>query len=251
MKIVVTFAAESEFSPWRRLRSFRRVRCVEGALYETRIGAATVYAAVTGMGGHNAGRVIAPLLREAPDVCVSSGLAGGLRRRYLPRAVLVARAVCLKGSDQLIQSDEGLVRLAVRCGATAVDLFHSGENVVLTAKEKFRMGLVADAVEMESFAVMQETACRKVPAVAIRAIADPVEMDLPLDFNQATGRDGCVSVPRVLAQLARRPARLPALVRFGFESRRSAWALVSLLDRYAETLARFGTPSLAAAGEAQ
>ena len=40
MRILVTFALDAEFAPWRRLRRFRRVALVTPSMYEARVGAA-------------------------------------------------------------------------------------------------------------------------------------------------------------------------------------------------------------------
>ena len=47
------------------------------------------------------------------------------------------------------------------------------------------------------------------PAVAIRAVSDSVDEDLPLDMNEVFNDEGAVSIPRVLGQVARHPQALP------------------------------------------
>src|SRR2546425_12744713 len=168
MKIVVTFATESEFRPWRRLRLFTRIGSDESALYRTRIGDVEICAVLTGIGCPNAGRVVRPLFETSPAVCVCSGLAGGLRPEHRSQQVLVAREIRRDGSPRAIKSDENLVELAVGCGAKPVNLIHTSERILLSAVEKQRMGADADAVDMESFVIVKEASARGIPAVAIR-----------------------------------------------------------------------------------
>ena len=50
MKILVTFALENEFAPWRALRDFREDTWGEADVYRARIGAAEVGVILTGAG---------------------------------------------------------------------------------------------------------------------------------------------------------------------------------------------------------
>jgi nucleoside phosphorylase len=220
VRVLVSFATESEFGPWRRLRAFRPT-AADAAVYEAQIGENQVVVVVTGIGAGNARASIGRLLESAPDCCVSSGLAGGLKPDLSAGEVLAARAVRATDSSRLLDSDAELV-------ATAL----------VRAQDKAEMGLAADVVEMESFGVMDEATDRGIPAVAIRAVSDPVSLDLPLDFNRVVDDLGTVRVPLLLGQLARNPQRLPALARFGWESSRAARSLAEFLDRFVKQLSR-------------
>ncbi|MGH9796409.1 MAG: hypothetical protein ACRD5G_16710 [Candidatus Acidiferrales bacterium] len=237
MRILVTFATPQEFAPWRALRSFAPVEIGPRKVYGGRIGAAELRVAITGIGQMAALRAARQLLQLGADICISSGTAGGLRPEHTPGRILVARALRMEDERFLIKSDDRLRRIAAVCGARVVDLFFSADHVVLTAREKAALGLVADAVEMESYAVLTEAARCRVPAVAVRAVSDGCRADLPLDFNRTINPEGHLSWPRLLSQIARRPHRIPALVRMGAESRRAAGSLARFLDLYAQTLA--------------
>jgi hypothetical protein len=90
---------------------------------------------------------------------------------------------------------------------------------------------------METADVLFEAAALGARTIAIRAISDSVEEDLPMDFNRVVTGNGDVSIPRVLGQIARHPAALPALVKFGKQSRAAAEKLAAFLDCYLESLA--------------
>src|SRR3989304_5274057 len=92
MRILVTFALDAEFAPWRRLRRFRRVALAAPSLYEARVGAADVRVALTGVGAAHARRIIPQALAEGADLCISTGLAGGLRMGQRTGEGLAARA---------------------------------------------------------------------------------------------------------------------------------------------------------------
>ena len=237
MKIVVSFAVGPEFAPWRRLRYFRRGLAEGIPVHEACIGDAEVRVVLTGVGLRNAERVMRTVLSDGAGVCISSGLAGGLKGEHHLGEILVARAVRSSRGNHFLRSDARLLQLAVRAGAKLVDLVYSSESVVVTPRDKYRLGMFADAVEMESFAILSAAAAWGVPAIVVRAISDPVSVELPYDLSQALNKRGQVSIPRVLSQIAKAPQRLPALMRLGRESRRAAVQLARFLDQYVESCA--------------
>lgn len=236
MRVLVTFAVENEFAPWRKMRGFRRAAVAEPSLYEARIGTSEVCAVLTGIGAQHARRALQIALTDGADICICTGLAGALQPRHRIGDVLVARAVRVAGGEGFVKSDARLRFAAKTCGAREVNAFLSSDRTVLTAKEKGRLAFSADAVEMESFAILSEAQGLRIPAVAIRVIGDIAGQDLPLDFNRTVGPNGQISIPRVIGQLARNPQRLPGLVRLGRDTQKAATSLATFLDSYVGSL---------------
>src|SRR5437879_5769307 len=171
------------------------------------------------------------------DVCVSSGLAGALRSDYRLSDIVVARLLKSNfvhadlGRDWL-ETDKQLVELAVAHGAKPVDAFYTAQKVLTTAEQKSLLAAKADVVEMESFDVVKEGYAWGARGVAIRAISDRADENLPIDFNRTMSSDNHVSVPRVLAEVAKNPGTLGPLIRFGKQSRSAAEALARFLETY-------------------
>jgi adenosylhomocysteine nucleosidase len=242
MRILVTFAVENEFAPWRRMRGFRRAAPTEPSLFEARIGTAKVCVVLTGIGPQHARRALQIALANGANICVATGLAGALQSRHRIGDVLVAQSVRAASGESFVTSDAELLHAASACGAREVNAFQSSDRAVLTAKDKGRLAFFADAVEMEGFTVLSEAHGLRVPAVAIRAIGDTACQDLPLDFNRTVGPNGQISIPRVFGQLLRNPHRLPGLVRLGRDTQRAATRLAKFLDSYVEMLAAVRRP---------
>jgi len=240
MKILVTFALETEFAPWRALREFRAVQWGDAEVYRAQIGAAEVGVILTGAGPKQAHLETAKVLGGDPDsvqLCVSSGLAGALKPQYQVGQVLAARSVRTENeltdpSGDPLESSAPLLSFAAECGATVVEQFYSAVRVVGKAEEKRHLGERSDAVEMESFEVLLESAAYGIPAIAIRAVSDLVDDDLPLDMNRIFTDEGQVSIPRVLGQVALNPTSVPELVRLGRNSKTAAESLAHFLDKY-------------------
>jgi len=235
MRILVTFAVEAEFAPWRKVRQF--VKRTDGSVeyFAARIGDANVNVVLTGVGGKSAWLETTKVVWDGNvDICVSSGLAGALRKEYQLGDILAAREVQAIGWKRVLTSDAKLIQLAQEHGARAVNSFYSAERVIGLASEKHELGRIADAVEMESGEVLYEASAFGAKVIAIRGISDAVDEDLPLDFNRVMTPAGEVSIPRVLGEVVRHPMSAPALVRFGKQSRMAAEKLGAFLDRYLE-----------------
>ena len=238
MKVLVTFAVEAEFAPWRKLRQFSESRVGKVRAYSAPMKDGELIVLLTGVGGRRAWADATNVIWDGNvDICISSGLAGALREKHRPGDVLAAKEVHATNWKKVIPSDADLLELASACGAKVADAFYSVDRVLGRSSEKSELGAEADAVEMESADIMLEAVAFGAKVIAIRAISDAVEEDLPLDFNRVVSEDGEVSLPKVLAQAATHPASIPALVRFGRQSRNAAEKLAIVLEGCIESLA--------------
>lgn len=241
MRILVTFAVEAEFAPWRACRTFDRQKAERLQLWKSVIGNSEIFVVLTGMGDTSA-NVMELMMRVASgnqkfDVCVSSGLAGALRPDYMLSDIVVARL--LKSgvahadlARDWLETDKELVSQALAVGAKPAEAFYTADKVLTTAEQKSLLAAKADVVEMESFDVLKEGYAWGARCVAIRAISDRADEDLPIDFNRTISTDNRVSVPRVLAEVAKNPGSLGALIRFGKQSRGAAEALAVFLEAF-------------------
>jgi len=234
VRVIVTFAFRAEFSPWRRLTRFERIN-ESSPIYVAKIGEAEVHVVIGGIGTRGVA-TLTNLFQERPDICVVTGLAGSLKSDYTAGTVVVAKTVKHDKAEKVLTSNDSLLELAVRCGATSVDSFLTADAVVTSVSDKLRLSAIADAVEMESFHLMAEARRYGLPAVAVRAISDGVDQDLPLDFNQTINEDGRFAWVPALSQVLSAPTRLSQLVRFGFETSKAARSLAHFLDRYLKCL---------------
>jgi nucleoside phosphorylase len=245
MRILVTFAVDAEFAPWRARREFIRQNAEGLKLWKRVMGNSEIFVVLTGIGEKSA-NVMELMTGVAAsdryfDVCISSGLAGALRSEHQVGDIVVAKLLKSSfvhadlGRDWL-ETDKQLVEQAVAHGAKAVGAFYTAKNVLTTAAQKSQLAARADVVEMESFDVVKEGCAWGARGVAIRAISDRANENLPIDFNRTMSSDSRVSVPRVLAEVAKNPGTLGPLIRFGKQSRSAAEALSRFLEVYVNKL---------------
>jgi len=248
MKVLITFALANEFAPWRKLRRFERVSAgASDQTYVARVGLCDVRVVLTGAGRFAAQRAVADVFDGDPDVCIASGLSGSLKPTYAPGEVLAARMVADVKGTRLLHCDPELVARAEVCGATIVEKFLVSDLVISTAQEKSALSASGDAVDMESLYILAAAAQRGIRSVAIRAISDGVDSNLPLDFDTVFDERGAVSIPKVIGQVMRKPGRIPGLLRLANESERAAAALAQFLERYIQGVAAGPLPEIAKA----
>ena len=253
VKILVTFAVDGEFAPWRKRNEFQQKQDLPG-LYVTGVNNHEVFVLLTGIGwdGANSSFALAEALKQKPDICISSGLAGALRQDFHHGHVLVARNVCRIGEEQVATPSASLVSTAAESGARIIEAFVTNDRIVRTAEEKNKLGAFGEAVEMESFHILRAATKAGIPCVASRAVSDTAEESLPLDFEQVVDRVGHVRWPQMIREMGRHPGRVGALIRFGGQSKAAATRLADFLDRYVESLSgSVLPPAMEAAGAAR
>jgi adenosylhomocysteine nucleosidase len=232
LKVLLTFAVEPEFAPLRKLRQFEEFRIGDVSVYQARIGRATVDVVVTGMGPANAQRAAEAAMSVPHTICICSGFCGALKSEHHVGDILAARAVQQMGKNKTIECSQGLVTNAWGDGAKHAQHFLSSEKIVATAEEKARLAPFADAVDMESFAILSVAHERKLSAVAIRVVSDRFDQDVPVDFSATVDETGRVRIAGVLQKVVFHPINIPALIRLGRESKTAAEGLANFLEAY-------------------
>jgi adenosylhomocysteine nucleosidase len=238
MRILVTFAIKAEFSQWSSRHPFvpyefenwehRR----EFDLFKANIGSDEVTVLLTGMGCENAAKAISSIPVEIHDVCISSGLAGSLDGALKPGDIVVARTSETLDQNCKAASDRVLLDLAVASGAMPVTVTLTSEKIVATAEEKEALSQKGSIVEMESTHILRAAIERHVPCVAVRAISDAADEDLPVDFARILDSHGRLKMGGLLKEVGLRPYRIPLLLQFGRQSRAAGKSLADFLDRY-------------------
>jgi len=233
MRILVTFALDAEFAPWRKLRPFQKNKAANVDHFSAQVSGSQVDVLLTGVGAKGEWLDAAQEMYDSEiDICISSGLAGGLRAEHQIGEILVAEKVLAGPRDITAFSDASLVSSAVAAGAKRVSTFYTADRVVLHAEEKHALGAFADAVEMESFGVLLESGMFAARTAGIRAISDTADEDLPLDFNKVTDSSGELSPARILGEVLGAPGSIPALIRFGQQSKSAAESLAKFFERF-------------------
>ena len=236
MKILVTYAVQAEFAPWRNSRPLEPVTIGGIEASRAQIGRATVDFVATGMGAANAQLAAETIISKEYSFCIVSGFAGALKATAKLGDVVVAEKVQHAGNTGTVVCARNLVTSAAQDGAKSIATLLTADHVVNTAAEKQRLSPFAEAVDMETFSILNVARTRNVPAVAIRVISDSFDQDLPIDIDTMVDAEGHVKIGGVALYVARHPLTLPALVRLGRETKTAAEALAHFLEAYIKKL---------------
>ena len=236
MHVLVTFAVEAEFAPWRKLRALQPMIAEGMQMFQAQIGRATVDFVVTGMGMENARRGAQVAMAAPRTICIASGFAGSLKKTHKVGDILAARAVQQLGKSRTIECSPNLFMAARENQALEARMFLTTDKVIATVEEKQRLSPFADAVDMESFTILSVAEERKLPAAAIRVVSDLFDEDMPADISTTVDERGRVKIGEVVKHVASHPLQLPALIRLGRQSHTAAEALCHFLEAFIKEL---------------
>lgn len=171
---------------------------------------------------------------EHPAAALVTGLAGGCAPDLRPGDLVVGDPVDGFGGRRDGHADPALRARAERALEAAGLRYQVGrlltvDEVVTSPAEKAELWRVhrAVAVDMESAHVVAWARRAGLPVLAIRAVADGPDDEVPRDLLRAVGTDGRMR-PAAVARFLARPALVEA-----------AWRLRGRSRRGLESLARF------------
>ncbi|MEQ1472892.1 MAG: hypothetical protein ABLQ96_03670 [Candidatus Acidiferrum sp.] len=236
MQILVTYAVEAEFAPWRRLRDLEKVQIGGAEVHRAQVGRAMVDFLVTGMGARNAHGAVEAVLSKEYSFCIVAGFAGALKPSVKLGDVIAAKKVVNDGAGGTELCARNLWTRAIGDGAKAVETLLTADHVVNTAEEKARLAPFGEAVDMESFAILSVARSKKVSALVIRVISDAFDRDMPVDIDTMVDAKGNVRLGGVVRYVAQHPLVVPALLRLGRDSKTAAQALANFLEAYIKKL---------------
>jgi len=231
MNILITYAVEAEFAPW-RARIMEKVTIGNVTLQRAHIGQAVVDFVITGMGAANAERVADAVISKKYSFCIVSGFAGALRSSVKLGDIVASEKVQYHANHQIEICDHDLLAHASENGATRIATLLTTDHVVNTATEKNRLSAFAEAVDMESFEILHAANKKSVPSVVVRVISDSFDRDMPADIDTIVDPQGNVKIASVVRYVAKHPLMVPALVRLGRDSKTAAEALAHFLESY-------------------
>src|SRR6202011_3502656 len=121
-------------------------------------------------------------------------------------------------------------------GATRIETMLTTDHVVNTATEKHRLSAFAEAIDMESYAILHIANKKNVPSAVVRVISDSFDRDMPAELDTIVDPHGHVKIAGVVLYIAKYPLMVPALVRLGRDSKTAAEALAHFLEFYINKL---------------
>jgi len=177
--------------------------------------------AYSGAGAKNATVAAELLISKGATQLISWGCAAALDMTLRPGDLTLADCLVDVNNDELAvdhnwhEYTKNLLApdISVRTGSLTESV-----DIVSASKEKLHLQLITKAIalDMESVAIAKVANKKALPFLAIRAIVDPADMDLPNAVSYAANAEGDIVLSRLLLFLALHPIELPRLIRLGF-----------------------------------
>jgi adenosylhomocysteine nucleosidase len=166
---------------------------------------------IAGMGAKQAQVAAEVLIGENASALLSWGSAGALHSKLSPGNLILPKIV-IYPQKGIFSTDDGwhnrlLTRLANQLEvftdplAQSLSALKSREEKLYFVKQNQAL-----AVDMESASVAKAAVKASLPFMAIRAIADPLEQNIPASVLRAIDESGRFRPFHLLGSLARRPA---------------------------------------------
>ena len=193
---------------------------------------------IAGMGAKQAQVAAEVLIGENASALLSWGSAGALHSKLSPGNLILPKIV-IHPHKGIFSTDDGwhnrlLTRLANQLEvftdplAQSLSALKSREEKLYFVKQNQAL-----AVDMESASVAEAAVKASLPFMAIRAIADPLEQNIPASVLRAIDESGRFHPFHLLGSLARRPADFLILnqLRRNFTAARTTLTTVAQLVR--------------------
>lgn len=197
----------------------------------------------SGTGGKNAQLAAELLIAKGATQLISWGCAAALQDSLKSGDLTLA--------DTLVDSNDAEISLNKDWHSYSRNLLaqaltvHTGRlaesvGIVSSSKEKQHLQVItgAMALDMESVAIAKIARRNALPFLAIRAIVDPVNMDLPRAIQYAANAQGQIVLSRLLLFLMLHPLELPALIKLGLQFN-AAKKTLKVAARYLNDISNF------------
>ena len=176
--------------------------------------------AYSGAGPINAGAAAELLVAKGATRLISWGCAAALSASLKPGDLILAdKLIDTENVEMAINADWHSYTKSRLATFAIVHTGHLAESksIVSSSKDKKQLHSITGAIalDMESIAIAKVARQRIIPFLAIRVIADPVNMNLPRAINYSLNDRGEVVLGKLFLFLFLHPAELPGLIKLG------------------------------------
>jgi len=202
----------------------------------------------SGMGRERAAAATEALTAvQRPDMLISAGLGGGVRKGLATGDVVLAgRVMSLSGNrlaDTTVIDNVHLLRDLT--DSLAAPDFRVLDGSIITSSGILRkkdtarflpQSLGNPVLDMETSAVAEAAVRRRIPFLALRAVSDSSDEEILFSIEEITDREMNINIRRVLSAILRNPRILPQMIRLARNAKTAGNHLALVLERIILTL---------------
>lgn len=204
-----------------------------------------ILVAYSGAGFKNAQKASQDLLEQGAERLISWGCAAALAPNLKPGDLVIA--------NQLIDADlhpidiqstwlQHTVNILKQYTVVFSGKLAESRSIVANSSDKAMIHQQSQAIalDMESIAIAKVAAKADRPFMAIRAVADPANMNLPAAITYAMNNKGVVILSKLLCFLLTHPLEIPGLIKLGLHFN-SAKNKLKLIAQHLDTISDFSS----------
>jgi nucleoside phosphorylase len=183
--------------------------------------------ALSGVGPRRARAASQLLLRHGkPDLLISLGYSGALKPDLQPGDCLLAHSI--ETPPGRIYHSPPLSSLEKHASWRQARLLSVSRLAPSAESKRLLAGQYpqAEAVDMESSALAEMAEQAQLPWRALRVIIDPLNSNLPINFDRCVNQLGQTAPVRLAREIAFHPHKIPALLQFSRWERKAREQLV-------------------------
>lgn len=204
-----------------------------------------ILVAYSGAGSKNAQKASQALLNQGAERLASWGCAAALAPNLKPGDLVIAKQLIDADLQPIdIQSAwlQQTVNLLKQYTVVFSDRLTESRSIVADSKDKAKIHQQSQAIalDMESIAIAKTAVQAGKPFMAIRAVADPANMDLPSAISYAMNDEGVVIITKLLLFLLVHPQELPGLIKLGLHFN-AAKNKLKLIAQHLDTISDFSS----------
>lgn len=173
-----------------------------------------------------------------PSICINVGYAGGTTPMMNAGDMLIADFVVDNASGKTLSSDKELSSIAeTLCKNNNLKVMRGGlvtvDEVIKTPHEKAFVGTSHDAmaIDMESFAFIEQCLAMGKPALVIRTILDPLDIAIP-DMEDVVDAKGEVKVGQMAGHLVHHPRDIFSLPKIEYCAIKARESIATLIEAW-------------------
>lgn len=179
-----------------------------------------IWVVYSGVGPENARVASELLVSQGVNRLISWGCAAALDASLQPGDLVLANG-CVDANQDVVDLNTDWVNhvqaLLAKQLTVVTGILAESRHILASSydKAKITQATGAIALDMESVAIAKVAKLHGLPFLTIRAIADPLDMDLPKAVSHALNDQGEVILAKLLFFLLLHPSELPGLIKLG------------------------------------
>ncbi len=222
-----------------RMEIDKRIRRNHTTIFSGRIKNRPLLLVQTGIGRDAMFEAVENVLEDySLTQAINIGYCGGASPELFVGDIIIPENVIEENGKKSYQPDKELAKKAITvCKNAGIESKHAKlltcDKAVLSPHDKAFIGtrFNAHAIDMESSAFLKATSAKKIPALVVRSVLDPLDTHVPT-LDNSIEETGDVNVAGLVGEIVSKPKLLFKLPKFNYLSTKARESLTTFIDKW-------------------